>query len=63
MVLTSELPLVDDEGRVMAVRCPSAGCGAVTDLINGRLGRHFVRGHKCQMSGVPVAVGKDWTEA
>ncbi|WP_327740419.1 hypothetical protein OG749_45880 (plasmid) [Streptomyces nojiriensis] len=58
MALASEMPLLDDEGRVMAVRCPSAGCGAVIDLINGRLDRHFVRGRKCQMSGVQVVVGE-----
>ncbi|MGW2109923.1 hypothetical protein [Streptomyces sp. NPDC001948] len=58
MAFASEMPLLDEEGRVMAVRCPSAGCGAVGDLINGRLDRHPVRGQKCQMSGVPVVVGE-----
>ncbi|MEU0222369.1 hypothetical protein ABZ281_48485 [Streptomyces sp. NPDC006265] len=58
MALAPEMPLLDDEGRVMAVSCPSAGCGAVVDLINGRLDRHFVRGQKCRMSGVQVVVGE-----
>lgn len=58
MAFASDMPLLDDEGRVMAVRCPSAGCGAVVDLINGRLDRHVVRGQKCQMSGVSVVVGE-----
>ncbi|MEU6357848.1 hypothetical protein ABZ896_52645 [Streptomyces sp. NPDC047072] len=58
MAFASEAPLIDDEGRVMAVRCPSADCGSVVDLINGRLGRHFVRGRKCRMSNVRVVVGE-----
>lgn len=58
MALASEMPLLDDEGGVMAVRCPSAGCGAVVNLINGRLDRHFVRGRKCEMSRVQVVVGE-----
>ncbi|MEU5958287.1 hypothetical protein [Streptomyces sp. NPDC047525] len=59
MALASEMPLLDDDGRGMAVLCPSAGCGAVVDLINGRLDRHFVRGRKCRMSDVQVVVGED----
>ncbi|MEU0720801.1 hypothetical protein ABZ498_26915 [Streptomyces lavendulocolor] len=58
VALTAELPLLDDEGRVMAVRCPAAGCDAVVDLINGRLDRHDVRGQECRMSGVAVVVGE-----
>ncbi|MFZ3491781.1 hypothetical protein ACODT5_00820 [Streptomyces sp. 5.8] len=58
MALASEMPLFDDEGRMMAVRCPSAGCGAVVDLMNGRLERHSVRGVTCQMSDVQVVVGE-----
>lgn len=53
-----EMPLIDDEGRVMAVRCPAAGCGAVVDVINGRLSRHSVRGQECQTSGVLVRFGE-----
>lgn len=58
IALTSDLPLFDDEGRVMAVRCPSAGCGAVVDLINGKLDLHFVRGRECRMSGVQVVINE-----
>jgi hypothetical protein len=57
IALASEVPLIDDEGRVMAVRCPSADCGVVVDLVNGTLGHHFVRGSKCRLSGVQVVVG------
>lgn len=57
MALTFEMPLLDDEGRVTAVRCPSTGCDAVVELINGRLERHHVRGQKCEMSDVQVVVG------
>ncbi|MFH9821283.1 hypothetical protein [Streptomyces sp. NPDC017230] len=59
MVLAHEMPLLDDEGRVMAVRCPSAGCGAVVDLISGQLEGHSVRGRKCRLSGVRVVVGEE----
>ncbi|WP_328689798.1 hypothetical protein OHA74_11930 [Streptomyces phaeochromogenes] len=62
MVISSELPLIDDEGHVMAVRCPSADCVAVVDLINGRLGRHSVRGRECRMSDVQVLIGEGWAE-
>ncbi|MBN0045573.1 hypothetical protein JS756_15950 [Streptomyces actuosus] len=58
MAIASEMPLLDDEGRVMAVRCPAAGCGAVVDLIDGRLDRHLVRGQKCRTSGVQVVVAE-----
>lgn len=47
-------PLLDDEGRVMAVVCPVAGCGKVVELVNGKIPRHFVRGRKCKTSGVQV---------
>ncbi|MFD6967374.1 hypothetical protein [Streptomyces sp. NPDC059949] len=56
MVLTSEMPLLDDEGRVLAVRCPSTGCDAVVELINGSLERHYVRGQQCEMSDVQVVL-------
>ncbi|MBK3627087.1 hypothetical protein JHN59_19985 [Streptomyces sp. MBT49] len=59
MAVAHEMPLLDDEGRVMAVRCPSAGCGAVVDLINGRLDGHIVRGQDCRMSGVRVVVSEE----
>ncbi len=59
MAVAHEMPLLDDEGRVMAVRCPSAGCGAVVDLINGRLDGHIVRGQECRMSGVRVVVSEE----
>lgn len=59
MALAGEMPLIDDEGRMMAVRCPSAGCGAVVDLISGQLDGHSVRGQKCRMSGVRVVVGEE----
>lgn len=58
-VVPSELPLLDDEGRVMAVRCPSSGCGAVIDLVDGTLERHLVHGQECRMSGVPVVIEED----
>ncbi|MEU2770650.1 MULTISPECIES: hypothetical protein [Streptomyces] len=51
-------PLLDDEGRVMAVRCPAAGCGALVDLIDGRMDRHFMLGRECHTSGVPVRMGE-----
>ncbi|MFK0119202.1 hypothetical protein [Streptomyces sp. NPDC090994] len=59
VALAHEMPLLDEEGRVMAVRCPSAGCGAVVDLISGQLEGHSVRGQKCRMSGVRVVVGEE----
>ncbi|GGS28792.1 hypothetical protein GCM10010269_79390 [Streptomyces humidus] len=59
VAIASEMPLLDDEGQVMAVRCPAAGCGALVDLINGRLDRHLVLGRECHTSGVPVMVGED----
>lgn len=62
MAISSELPLIDDEGHVMAVCCPSADCSAVVDLINGRLSRHSVRGRECRMSDVQVLIGEGWTE-
>ncbi|MFD8727818.1 hypothetical protein [Streptomyces sp. NPDC059611] len=59
VALAGEMPLLDDDGRVMAVRCPSAGCGAVVDLTGGRLDAHSVRGQECRMSGVRVVVGEE----
>ncbi|WP_405759561.1 hypothetical protein [Streptomyces sp. NBC_00073] len=59
VAIASEVPLLDDEGRVMVVRCPAAGCGALVDLIDGRLDRHLVFGQECNTSGVPVMVGED----
>ncbi|MGQ4404392.1 hypothetical protein ACN6K4_006016 [Streptomyces hayashii] len=59
MAVAHGMPLLDDEGRVMAVRCPSAGCGAVVDLISGRLDGHTVRGQECRMSGVRVVVSEE----
>ncbi|MFF8535788.1 hypothetical protein ACF07B_28205 [Streptomyces sp. NPDC015532] len=59
MAVAHEMPLLDDEGRVMAVRCPSAGCGAVVDLISGRLDGHIVRVQECRMSGVRVVVSEE----
>ncbi|MET9103606.1 hypothetical protein [Streptomyces antibioticus] len=58
VAISSETPLLDDEGQVKAVRCPAAGCGALVDLINGRLDRHSMLGQECHTSGVPVVVGE-----
>lgn len=58
VAIASDVPLIDDEGRVMVVRCPAAGCGALVDLIDGRLDQHFVLGQECHTSGVPVMVGE-----
>ncbi|MFD3962040.1 MULTISPECIES: hypothetical protein [Streptomyces] len=58
IALAPEMPLIDNEGRVMAVACPSAGCDAVVGLSDGRLERHLVRGQECEMSGVHVVVGE-----
>lgn len=53
-------PLLDDEGQVKAVRCPAAVCGALVDLVDGRLHHHFLPGlgQECHTSGVPVVVGE-----
>ncbi|MEU7073025.1 hypothetical protein AB0B30_28225 [Streptomyces narbonensis] len=58
VAIAYEEPLLDDEGRVQAVRCPAAGCGAVVDLVDGRLDRHFMLGRECHTSGVPVRMGE-----
>lgn len=63
VAITSELPLLDDEGRVMAVRCPSSECGAVIDLIEGRLARHPAHGKECEMSDVQVVIEEDRPDA
>ncbi|RSS84949.1 hypothetical protein EF919_38335 [Streptomyces sp. WAC02707] len=59
VVVASEVPVVDDEGQVTAVRCPAAGCGALVDLVDGRIDRHLMLGRECHTSGVPVIVGED----
>ncbi|MEU8545251.1 hypothetical protein AB0C52_35510 [Streptomyces sp. NPDC048717] len=56
VAVASEAPVVDDEGQVKAVRCPTVGCGALVDLVDGRIDRHFMLGQKCHTSGVPVMV-------
>jgi hypothetical protein len=58
VAVASEVPVVDDEGQVKAVRCPAVGCGALVDLVDGRLDLHFVLGQECHTSGVPVMVGE-----
>lgn len=54
--ISSDMRLLDDEGRMLAVRCPSAGCGEVVDLIDGRFARHNARGRECRLSDVQVVV-------
>lgn len=56
VAVTSEQPLVDDEGRVMVLRCPLSECGAVVDLVEGQFAPHLAGGRTCQMSGVQVVV-------
>ncbi|MEU6935088.1 hypothetical protein AB0A05_39170, partial [Streptomyces sp. NPDC046374] len=61
LAIASEEPLLHDEGgQVMVVRCPAAGCGALVDLVDGRLDHHFLPGlgQECHTSGVPVMVGE-----
>ncbi|MCL3999243.1 hypothetical protein [Streptomyces lavenduligriseus] len=58
VAIASDGPVVDDKGQVTAVRCPAAGCGALVDLVDGRIDRHFMLGQECHTSGVPVIVGE-----
>ncbi|WP_435060497.1 hypothetical protein [Streptomyces sp. bgisy060] len=56
--VASGVLVVGDEGQVKALRCPAAGCGALVDLVDGRIDHHVMLGRECRTSGLLVKVGE-----